>query len=107
MIRKVRLLVVMGAFIIFAGFSLVLFTIVKRVSNTEPKEPAISAEALDGFLRQSQVVSPGERVTSATTSGNLLTLVISSDKGPGRVLVLELKTLEPLRELDTTVKSAD
>ena len=55
-IRKVRLLVVMGAFIIFAGFSLVLFTIVKRVSNTEPVIriacEARTADEADDLLRR-------------------------------------------------------
>lgn len=99
-LRRVRLIGVVGALIIFIGFGVVIATILLRLGASPAVEIPEAADAvIVDTIRESQVLRPGERIASAVASGGWLTVVVMNENGPGRVLVFDLETLTLRREL--------
>lgn len=101
-LRRVRLIAVTGATIIFAGFAVVLVTVVMRLSDEGPG-PIVSGPppGITDYLNERQELAAGEEVTDATAAGNWLTVVVTRTDGTSRVLVFALQDMTLVRELET------
>ncbi len=99
-LRRVRLIGVVGALIIFVGFGVVIATILLRLGAGPGLEiPEAADPVIVDIIRGNQALRPGERIVSAVASKRWLTVVVTNEDGPGRVLVFDLETLTLRREL--------
>lgn len=102
LVSHARLAAIFGAVIIFAGFALVLATIVIRLGDSDGNAgpPVIGAQSISGSID----LSAEETLISAATTDRYLTVTVQTLEGDRVIRIYGLESLQLIREIIVSSK---